>query len=102
MRYRKLDTGNWILDNFKRLFGAVLMLCACLFSSIAIAKDLKTIDTNRNGWQEVYGLVSPLDQVGKHFYLRNEDGLVEIKLADNAQVGILFRENKNHEILAQN
>lgn len=36
--------------------------------------------------------VSPLDQEGKNFYILNSDGLIEVKLADGAQIGLLFRE----------
>jgi len=51
-----------------------------------------SVKTARIGIQTVYGLVSPLDQDGKDFYLRNVDGLIEVRLTEQTKVGLLFRE----------
>jgi acyl-CoA thioesterase-1 len=75
----------------------VLALC-----SIGWAEDggkYKTIETARNGLQKVYGLVSPLDQEGKNFYILNADDLIEVKLADGAKIGLLFRERNIKKML---
>ena len=44
----------------------------------------------RDGTQTLNGLVSPLDQDGKNFYLQNEDGLIEVLLNKSAKIGLLF------------
>lgn len=56
------------------------------------AAERKSLGTAKDGRQTMNGLVSPLDQEGKNFYLRNEDGLTEIKLTADAKIGLLFRE----------
>lgn len=44
--------------------------------------------------QTIYGLVSPLDQEGKNFYLQNEDGLVEVKLTNESGEVLSRKERK--------
>lgn len=55
----------------------------------------------RDGRQTMNGLVSPLDQAGKNFYLQNEDGLLEVLLNENAKIGLLFRERDVMTLLEQ-
>ncbi len=55
--------------------------------------ELISLKDAKDGTQTMNGLVSPLDQAGENFYLRNEDGLVEVRLVEGAKVGLLFREN---------
>ncbi|MEM7013217.1 MAG: SGNH/GDSL hydrolase family protein, partial [Verrucomicrobiota bacterium] len=61
-------------------------------SLLAQEATLKSIKETRDGRQRIYGLVSPLDQEGRNFYLLTVDGQVEVRLADDGQVGLLFRE----------
>jgi len=55
----------------------------------------------KDGTQTINGLVSPLDQAGKNFYLQNEDGLIEVLLDKDAQIGLLFREKNILEMFQQ-
>ena len=82
----------------KRILLAVLAV-ACSNGLADAAGKYKSIETARNGMQKVYGLVSPLDQEGKNFYILNSDGLIEVKLADGAKVGLLFRERDIKKML---
>ena len=66
--------------------AACLAVSALLTGTATADADgrYKTVKTARNGLQTVYGLVTPLDQEGRHFYLRKEDGLIEVKLSKDA------------------
>ncbi|MEM7600514.1 MAG: SGNH/GDSL hydrolase family protein, partial [Verrucomicrobiota bacterium] len=80
----------------------VLVLLATFLVAASVSaqdKTYRSIKSTRTGVETIYGLVSPLDQDGKNFYLQNEDGLVEVKLTERAEVGLMFRENKNLELL---
>lgn len=55
----------------------------------------------KDGTQTLNGLVSPLDQEGKNFYLQNEDGLIEVLLNKDAKIGLLFREQDIKALLEQ-
>ncbi|MDP7288628.1 MAG: SGNH/GDSL hydrolase family protein, partial [Phycisphaerae bacterium] len=72
---------------------------ACSTAPVGAAEKYKTIETARNGMQKLYGLVNPLDQEGKNFYILNSDGLIEVKLADGAKIGLLFRERNIKKML---
>ena len=56
-----------------------------------------SVSTHADGQLTANGLVTPLDNEGKNFYLRNEDGLIEVRLTDDAIVGLLFRVKKVRE-----
>lgn len=77
------------------------MLATLLVAATVSAQDktYHSVKSTRTGVETIYGLVSPLDQDGRNFYLQNEDGLVEIKLTEKAEVGLMFRENKNLDLL---
>lgn len=68
-------------------FLAVLL---SILSAVGLADEPRTAT---NETQTLYGLVVPLDQGGKNFYLQNESGQTEILLEPDAQVGLIFREN---------
>jgi len=81
---------------------SVILALICVICSSGRGQDggkYKSISTARNGMQTVYGLVSPLDQVGKNFYILNADGLIEVKLAKDAKIGLLFRERDIKKML---
>ena len=44
------------------------------------------------------GIITPLDQEMKNFYLRNADGAIEIKLKDTVQIGIQTRMSRTRYV----
>lgn len=55
------------------------------------AQDFRSLSVAKDGHQTMNGLVLPLDE-DRRFYLRNEDGMVEVRMAEDVSVGLLFRE----------
>jgi len=81
---------------------AVVACLACVPSVSIAQKDgaLKSAKATRDGRVRVYGLISPLDQEGRNFYLLTADGQVEVRLDKDAAVGLLFRERNVKQMLA--
>ena len=75
----------------KRTF-LLLFLVTLLTSPLNAETVWQSLGEVKDGSQTINGLVSPLDQEGKNFYLQNEDGLIEILLNKDAKIGLLFRE----------
>ena len=59
---------------------------------VARAAEPPSLKTAKDGTRTMNGLVRPLDQEGRSFYLQNEDGLIEVRLTLDAKIGLLFRE----------
>lgn len=75
-----------------KMVCCILALWIMAGFSALTAGELRSLKTAKDGRQRLYGLVSPLDQEGRNFYLLNADGQIEIRLAPDASVGLLFRE----------
>ncbi len=71
----------------------ILVLALVLVSDVGAQDQKMTSLLNaRDGRWTMNGLVLPLDRAGQNFYLRNADGLVEIQLDEEAEIGLLVRE----------
>ncbi|MHC4247891.1 MAG: SGNH/GDSL hydrolase family protein [Planctomycetota bacterium] len=75
------------------------LLALLAIAAGAHAAELRSLSTARDGTQTMNGLVMPLDQAGRNFYLQNEDGQVEVRLGADARIGLLFRERGVKEML---
>jgi acyl-CoA thioesterase-1 len=80
-----------------------LVLSALALASIPLNAEerpaLRSLSTAKDGAQTMNGLVSPLEQAGSSFYLRNEDGLIEVRLDESVRIGLLFREKGIRKML---
>ena len=80
-----------------------LVLSALALASIPLNAEerpaLRSLSTAKDGAQTLNGLVSPLEQAGSSFYLRNEDGLIEVRLDESVRIGLLFREKGIRKML---
>jgi hypothetical protein len=78
------------------------ILPTLLIASSAIAQDspFTTVIEERSyadpptGDYVSNGVITPLDQEMKNFYIRNADGAIEVKLADHAMIGLQARVQK--------
>ncbi|MEO0414448.1 MAG: SGNH/GDSL hydrolase family protein, partial [Verrucomicrobiota bacterium] len=57
------------------------------FSSVVLSRDGTTMETN--------GIITPLDQDMRNFYIRNNDGVIEVQLKADAEVGLQARVQRN-------
>ncbi|NQT53432.1 hypothetical protein HQ576_15345 [bacterium] len=81
--------------------NTALALSALLFACVAcpaIAQD-KTYSTiaeessggGPTGDLITNGVITPIDQEMRHFYIRNADGAIEVRLTDDAVIGLQTR-----------
>src|SRR6187399_2237267 len=70
--------------------AGVLLGSSLCSTRAAEGAELKSIQHTGDGRERIYGLVSPLDQEGRNFYLLTSDGQVEVRLAKEGLVGLLF------------
>jgi hypothetical protein len=70
-----------------------LCLLFALFGGLVLsARDYATVKPSRDGSTlETNGIITPLDQVMRNFYIRNNDGVIEVKLKDGVEVGLQAR-----------
>jgi hypothetical protein len=74
------------------LMRNLCVLAAMLCGLSASAKEYKTIQPSRDQTtMETNGIITPLDQAMRNFYIRNNDGIIEVKLNDGAEVGLQAR-----------
>ncbi|MFT5129382.1 MAG: hypothetical protein ACI8W8_003004 [Rhodothermales bacterium] len=72
----------------RNLCVLVGLLCALAVS----AREYATIKPSRDGTtMETNGIITPLDQAMRNFYIRNNDGIIEVKLKEGVEVGLQAR-----------
>jgi hypothetical protein len=68
------------------------LVLVLLCSVAASAREYTTIKPSRDGTtMETNGIITPLDQAMRNFYIRNNDGIIEVKLANDVEVGLQAR-----------
>ena len=55
------------------------------------ARTYDTVKPGQDGILAANGVITPLDQEMKNFYIRNNDGAIEVKLTPNAVIGVQSR-----------
>jgi hypothetical protein len=78
---------------------AAVLLTSSLFPARAAENDALKSVTAGDGRERIYGLVSPLDQQRRNFYLLTSGGQVEVRMADDGRVGLLFLQGDIHKQL---
>lgn len=72
---------------------AILTISFALLSTLGTAEQpYSTIVPSRDGttW-ETNGVITPLDQDMRNFYIRNNDGIIEVQLTDDTEIGLQSR-----------
>lgn len=78
------------------LFGLVLLTSL----GTTLGQEFRSLAPSKDGRQTMNGSVLPLDE-DRRFYLRNEDGLVEVIMAEDVSIGLLFRERGIFQMLQE-
>ena len=60
---------------------------------LTIKEERSYADPLTGGWV-TNGVITPLDQEMRNFYIRNADGVIEILLTEDAQIGLQSRVQK--------
>jgi hypothetical protein len=63
----------------------------CSTVPAVFAEDYKTVKPGKDGILTTNGIITPIDLDMNHFYLRNADGDIEVKLNDDVLVGLQER-----------
>ena len=65
-----------------------LIVVVNLAASSVQARTYDTVKPGQDGILAANGVITPLDQEMKNFYIRNNDGEIEVKLTENAVIGV--------------
>lgn len=80
---------------FKLRLSYQAFIILIFLSNYSFTKEYKTVVPSKDGTSmTTNGIITPLDQEMKNFYLRNADGAIEVKLKENVQIGIQARMNR--------
>jgi hypothetical protein len=70
---------------------AFAFTCLLLLSPTTHAREYNTVIEAKDGIHETNGIITPLDQEMRNFYIRNNDGVIEVKLNKNVEIGLQTR-----------
>ena len=74
-------------------FGLFVILAFCLVGEEkyqTIKEEKSYADPPTGNWV-TNGVITPLDQEMRNFYIRNADGVIEVLLQENTQIGLQSR-----------
>jgi hypothetical protein len=78
--------------SLRNLLSTVSIIAlVALPAASASAREYVTVKPGQDGTLESNGVITPLDQEMKNFYIRNADGVIEVKLTPNAIIGVQSR-----------
>ena len=69
----------------------LLMVAGVLMGPVARARTYDTVKPGQDGILACNGVITPLDQEMRNFYIRNNDGMIEVKLTEHAVIGLQSR-----------